>query len=181
MSDTGLNQLLNQRKQFLAFVQRRVGDSGLAEDILQTAYLRAFEHKDDFEPAESAVGWFYRLLRNAVIDNYRRQESKNKALEAWKHELETVVQPPPELESEVCTCLGSIVDGLKSEYSEILRAVDLGEQSAQDFARQHHLSASNAGVRLHRARTSLRKHLIQACGSCAQHGCLNCNCRKHRC
>ncbi|HWG17105.1 MAG TPA: sigma-70 family RNA polymerase sigma factor [Acidobacteriaceae bacterium] len=177
MSDTALHQLLNQRKQFLAFVQRRVSDSALAEDILQTAYLRAFERQDDFKPDESAVGWFYRLLRNAVIDNYRRQESRNRALETWKHELETAVQLPPELESEVCACLGSVVDGLKSEYADILRAIDLGEQSSQDFARQHNLSASNAGVRLHRARAALRKQLVQACGSCAVHGCLDCSCR----
>jgi hypothetical protein len=65
MPETPLEQLLAQQKQFLAFVQRRVSDSGLAEDILQTAYLRAFEHQDDFKPSESAVAWFYRLLRNA--------------------------------------------------------------------------------------------------------------------
>jgi len=178
MPDTALNQLLNQRKQFLAFVQRRVSDSALAEDILQTAYLRAFEHKDDFEPDESAVAWFYRLLRNAVIDNYRRQESRTRALETWKHEMETTVQPPPDLQSEVCACLKGVVDALKPEYSDILRAVDLQEQPAQDFARQHNLSASNSGVRLHRARAALRKQLVKVCGSCAEHGCLDCGCKR---
>lgn len=179
MPDTALQQLLNQRKQFLAFVQHRVRDSGIAEDILQTAYLRAFEHKDDFEPNESAVGWFYRLLRNAVIDNYRRQEARSRALETWKHEMETAVQPPPDLQSDVCACLNGVVDSLKSEYSEILRAVDLEEQPVQDFARQHHLSASNSSVRLHRARAALRKQLIQACGSCAEHGCMDCDCKSN--
>ena len=80
MTETPLDQLLAQQKQFLAFVQRRVSDSELAEDILQTAYLRAFEHQNDFKPSESAVAWFYRLLRNAVIDSYRRRASTNKAL-----------------------------------------------------------------------------------------------------
>ena len=75
MSNTPLNQLLNQRKQFLAFIRRRVTDAALAEDILQACYLRAFNHQGDFEPGESATAWFYRLLRNAVIDNYRRQNS----------------------------------------------------------------------------------------------------------
>ena len=180
MSDAPLNQLLIQRKQFLAFVQRRVSDSGLAEDILQTAYLRAFEHKDDFAPDESAVAWFYRLLRNAVIDNYRRQKSRSRALEALKNEMETAAQPPPDLQNEVCACLNGVVDSLKPEYSAILRAVDLGEQPVKDFARQHKLSASNSGVRLHRARAALRKQLIQACGSCVEHGCLDCGCKKRR-
>jgi RNA polymerase sigma factor (sigma-70 family) len=177
MADTHLDQLLSQRRRFLAFVQRRVSDSGLAEDILQAAYLRAFEHQDDFNPSESAVGWFYRLLRNAVIDSYRRQSTRTKALEEWKRELETAVQPSPDMQNQVCTCLHGIVDGLKPEYSEILRAVDLGEQRVQDFARQHDLSPSNAGVRVHRARAALRKQLLRTCTTCAEHGCLNCTCR----
>ncbi|MBS1822679.1 MAG: sigma-70 family RNA polymerase sigma factor [Acidobacteria bacterium] len=177
-SGAPLDQLLAQRRQFLAFVQRRVSDAGLAEDILQTAYLRAFEHQDDFQQNESAVAWFYRLLRNAVIDSYRRQATKTKALEAWARELETAEQPTAEIENEVCGCLHGIVDGLKTEYSEILRAVDLGEQNVKDFAGQHGLSATNAGVRVHRARAALRKQLLRTCASCAEHGCLNCTCKR---
>jgi RNA polymerase sigma factor (sigma-70 family) len=177
MPETALDQLIAQQKRFLAFVRRRVSDLELAEDILQTAYLRAFEHQDDFKPSESAVAWFYRLLRNAVVDSYRRRASTNKALEAWTRELETAVQTSPDLRDEVCSCLHGVLDGLKPEYAEVLRAVDLGEQRLQDFAHQNKLSPSNAGVRIHRARAALRKHLLRTCGTCSEHGCLNCNCK----
>ncbi len=115
MPTSTIDSLLAQRKQFLAFVQRRVSDSALAEDILQTAYLRAFEHRDDFKPDESAVAWFYRLLRNAVIDTYRRQASRNKALETWTRELEISAQPSPDLQDEVCACLHGVIDSLKPQ------------------------------------------------------------------
>ncbi|HTZ57213.1 MAG TPA: sigma-70 family RNA polymerase sigma factor [Acidobacteriaceae bacterium] len=177
MPETPLDQLLAQRKQFLSFVQRRVSDSALAEDILQTAYLRAFEHRDDFQPDESAVAWFYRLLRNAVIDSYRRHSSRERALAAWTHELQTFPQASPDFRNEVCACLDGILSGLKREYSEALRAIDLGEQRVQDFAEEHGISASNAGVRVHRARTALRKQLLRTCKVCAEHGCVNCTCR----
>jgi RNA polymerase sigma-70 factor (ECF subfamily) len=178
MVDTTLNELLTQRKLFLAFVRRRVSDATIAEDILQTCYLRAFEHKGEFEQDESAISWFYRLLRNAVIDRYRRTKSQEKALEALSRELDTSAQPSSELHNEICTCLHGIIKDLKPEYSEALRAVDLGEQRVQDFAREHNLSASNAGVRVHRARAALRKQLLRTCASCAEHGCLNCTCKK---
>src|ERR1700753_1281878 len=113
MPETALDQLLAQQRQFLAFLQRRVSDPELAKDILQTAYLRAFEHQDDFTLSESAVAWFYRLLRNAVIDSYRRRESTNKALHSWMRELETAVEASPDLNNEVCACLQEILDGLK--------------------------------------------------------------------
>jgi RNA polymerase sigma factor (sigma-70 family) len=183
MPDAPLDQLIAQRKQFLAFVQRRVSDYELAEDILQTAYLRAFEHRDDLKPSESAVAWFYRLLRNAVIDNHRRQTSREKTLQAWAREVESSAEPSPEVQNEVCECLGDMLEGLKPEYSEVLRAVDIGEQRLQDFAEQHRLSLSNAGVRVHRARTALRKQLLGVCATCAEHRCANCTCKKdgHAC
>jgi len=71
-----------------------------------------------------------------------------------------------------------VVENLKPEYAEVIRAVDLGEQPLTEFAREHGLSASNAGVRAHRARTALKKRLVEACGSCAEHGCLDCTCRR---
>jgi RNA polymerase sigma factor (sigma-70 family) len=178
MPETPLDQLLAQRKQFLSFVQRRVSDPGLAEDIVQTAYLRAFEHRDDFKPSEPVVAWFYRLLRNAVIDSYRRHASKEKALEAWARELEISAQPSADLHNEVCACVQGILDGLKPEYSEAVRAIDLEEQRVQDFAGQQGISVSNAGVRIHRARAALRKQLLRTCATCAEHGCLNCTCKQ---
>lgn len=178
MPESPLDQLLAQRQQFLSFVRRRVSDAALAEDILQTAYMRAIERLDGFQSSESVVPWFYRLLRNAVIDSYRRDASRAKALEAWKVEMELVVQPSPDLRGEVCACLHGILDGLKPEYAEALLAIDLGEQRVQDFAAQHGISASNAGVRIHRARAALRKQLLRTCATCAEHGCIDCSCKK---
>jgi RNA polymerase sigma-70 factor (ECF subfamily) len=71
-----------------------------------------------------------------------------------------------------------MLEGLKPEYSEVLRAVDIGEQRVQDFAKQHRISLSNAGVRVHRARTALRKQVLRVCATCAEHGCVNCICKK---
>ena len=179
MTETAINTILAQRKAFLGFVERRVGDRGLAEDILQAAYVRALGREaelDGLEDGESVVAWFYRVLRNAVIDQYRRRGTENKALEAWGRELETTVVPSQEVQDEICGCLADAVQELKPEYAEVIQAVDLGEQPLTEFARERGLSASNAGVRAHRARAALRKRLIETCGSCSVHGCLDCTC-----
>lgn len=178
MPETSINTLLDHRKQFLGFVQRRVADSSQAEDILQAAYIRALQHGGELRAEESVVAWFYRILRNAVIDHYRRRATEGKALEAWGQELETEVSPSYEIQNEVCACLGPVLDALTPNYAELLRAVDLNEQPLSDFARQHNLSTTNAGVRAHRARAALRKQLIRTCGVCAKHACIDCTCRK---
>ncbi|WP_263409070.1 sigma-70 family RNA polymerase sigma factor [Terriglobus tenax] len=178
MSETMLSPLLEQRKQFLSFVRRRVNDPALAEDILQAAYLRAMKHEGDFEGEESAVAWFYRVLRNAVIDQYRRHATENKALAYWGREMEGETAPAPGIRDEICACLTKVVDGLTPNYASLLRAVDLGEQPLHAFAEEHHLSGGNAAVRAHRARAALRKELIKTCGSCSEHGCMDCTCRR---
>jgi RNA polymerase sigma factor (sigma-70 family) len=179
MSETPLDRLLAQRQQFLGFLLRRVPDAGIAEDILQNAYVQAIKQQEERDLTESATAWFYRILRNAVIDNFRRQQTRSKALEAWARELETTAQPSAQLEGDICACLTGVINELKPEYSEALRSVDLGGERLQDFARQHNLTSSNAGVRVHRARQALRKQLVRACGACADHGCLDCQCKQH--
>ncbi len=176
MTQTALSTILEDRKQFLAFVQRRVSDPAFAEDILQAAYMRALQ-QGELAQGESVVAWFYRVLRNAVIDSYRRRSSEHKALEGWGRELETAVVLSHETHNEVCACLTRVLDALKPGYAEVLRAVDLGEQPLKDFARDRGLSPSNAGVRVHRARAALRKQLLKTCGSCAEHACIDCTCR----
>ena len=178
MTDTTIDTILQQRRQFLGFVERRVGDAAVAEDIVQAAYMRALAHQDEFEKGESVVAWFYQVLRNAVIDYYRRRGTEGKALHAWGREMESAAHPSHEVQYEICCCLGGVVERLKPEYAEVIRAVDLGEQPLTEFAKQRGLSASNAGVRAHRARTALKRNLIKACGSCSNHGCLDCTCHK---
>ena len=179
MASPPLNTLLDHRNRFLGFVQRHVQDAAAAEDILQSAYMRALQYEGDLQEHESVVGWFYRVLRNAVIDQYRRRASESKALEEWGREMENEVVPGPEIQNEICACLSRVMDTIQPSYAEVLRSVDLGEQRLQDFAQEHKISSANAAVRVHRARASFRKHLLQTCGACAEHGCVDCTCRKH--
>jgi RNA polymerase sigma-70 factor (ECF subfamily) len=44
------------------------------------------------------------------------------------------------------------------------------------FAEATGISPSNAGVRVFRAREALRKQVVRSCGTCAEHGCLDCTC-----
>lgn len=177
MPEKAVNSLLPLRRQFLGFVERRVGDRAAAEDILQTAYVRLLDSGDQLRESESAVAWFYRVLRNAIIDHYRRRSSEGAALEKLVREIEGANGPDPDLEATACQCIGGALDTLTPAYASLLREVDLGEVALSDYARAKGITAGNAAVRAHRARTALRKQLMICCGSCAMHGCLDCSCR----
>ena len=138
---------------------------------------KALESKGRLRADESAVAWFYRILRNAVIDHYRRGASEGAALERWAKELESATAPEPQLEETTCQCIAGALDVIAPAYAEFLREVDLKEGTLAAYASAHGITNNNATVRAHRARAALRKQLIRCCGTCAEHGCIDCRCR----
>ncbi len=166
-------QLVASHREFLGFVQRRVGDRALAEEIVQEALVKSLDRIGEIR--ESAVGWFYRVLRNAIIDRARRAQAADRRLAALAAELETAAEDT-DLQAVVCRCVGALAGTLKPEYADALRRIDVDGVAVKDYADQQGISPSNAGVRVFRAREALRKQVVRACGTCATHGCLDCTC-----
>lgn len=159
-------------RELLAFVERRVGDRAVAEEILHDALVRSLEKADEIR--ESTLGWFYRVLRNAIIDHARRRAVQDRKLDELAHQIET--REDPELEAQVCRCVTSLAKTLKPEYADALQRIDIEGIAVKDYAEAIGISASNAGVRVFRAREALRKQVARACGTCAEHGCIDCTC-----
>ena len=168
--------LLENHRAFLSYLERRVGDRGLAEDILQDAFAKVVARPEQAPRDEGIVPWFYRTLRNAAVDQFRRQGAAGRAYEAFARELETQAEPTREMEGEICACISRLASTLKPEYAEALQAIEVAGTPVKAFAQQNGLSASNAAVRVFRAREALKKRVAQSCGTCAEHGCLNCTC-----
>lgn len=170
-----LERLLQSHREFLAFLTPRVPSPAVAEEILQAAFVRTLERGGSIENGESAVAWFYRLLRNALVDYYRRRAREGRMLESAAAE---VMPSEPELKQAVCQCVSTLLPTLKPEYAEMIRRVDLAERPLTTVAAELEITPNNAGVRLHRARQSLKNKLEQCCGSCATHGCIDCTCKQ---
>jgi RNA polymerase sigma-70 factor (ECF subfamily) len=168
--------LLENNRAFLSYLERRIGDRALAEDILQDAFTKVVARPNLAPAGEATVPWFYRTLRNAAIDKIRRRGAADRAAEAFARELETHSTPSAEMKVEICGCVTRLASTLKPEYAEALLAVDVSDTPVKTFAAAKGISTSNAGVRVFRAREALRKRVMQSCGTCAEHGCLDCSC-----
>jgi RNA polymerase sigma factor (sigma-70 family) len=171
-----LERVTAHQSKFLSFLSARVEDRAAAEDILQSAYLKAVEHGSEIRDDESTVAWFYRILRNAITDHYRRRAARTSAHEAFA--AEAPVSYEAEVTQTVCACIGDVIRDLKSEYRSAIEQVDLGGMTVEAFAQSQATSANNASVRLHRARKAVAKKLTMVCGACAEHKCLDCTCRR---
>lgn len=171
-SEDVVARLVGNHRQFLAFLEARLKSRKEAEDVLQAAFIKALEKADTLRDEESAVAWFFRLLRNAIVDVYRKRarEAKLASQDVDELPLDT------EIQGEVCRCIDSLIPTIKPEYATILRRVELENARLADVAGELSISPNNAAVRLHRARQALKRRLEQSCGTCATHGCLDCTC-----
>jgi RNA polymerase sigma-70 factor (ECF subfamily) len=168
--------LVENHRAFLRYLERRLGDRALAEDILQDAFTRNLDRLADV-PEDALVPWFYRVLRNALIDRTRRRGAEARALTALAAELEGATAPPADLHEAICGCIGRLAETLKPEYRDAIVAIDVQDTPVKAFAAAAGLTPSNAGVRVFRARAALRQRVVESCGTCAEHGCRDCSCR----
>jgi RNA polymerase sigma-70 factor (ECF subfamily) len=161
---------------FSAFLEQKVGSRAVSGEILQDAFVHG-THKHGAEHAnESAVQWFYRMLRNAVIDLPRYASSSDQKLTAFRVELEQKLEPEVALEEAIRQCITALTSTLPLEQAAALRAIDLGGVAVGAFADQAGLSASVAQLDLSNGRAALRRQVVNACGLCTIHGSWNCTC-----
>ncbi len=130
-----LEVLVENHRRFLAFLERRVGSRVEAEDILQDAFVRSLDRGDTVRDPEAVIPWFYRLLRNAVIDHHRRRGAEDRAL-AYAAGTADEAEPGADeaLRDEVCACVAALVETLKPEYATAIKRVDLDGAAVSEFA-----------------------------------------------
>jgi RNA polymerase sigma-70 factor (ECF subfamily) len=171
----GVEDLVALKADFLRFVRARTRSEADAEELLQAAYVKATEKISSVRDGESTVAWFYRLLRNAIVDSGRERRRAEAAPADPAPEA-----TDPDLHRAVCSCVNDLVPTLKPDWATLVRRVDLEGASVPEVARDEGITPNAAAVRLHRARGALRDKLLVVCGACARHGCLDCGCHRRR-
>src|SRR5690606_38391178 len=112
-------------------------------------------------------GWFYGILRNAVIDAQRRRASGARALALLAKDMLVEVRGEQEELTSPCQCVETLANQLKPEYRSALQRIDVEGVQVQAYAAEEGLTSNHAGVRIHRARHALRQRVTATCGQCA--------------
>src|SRR3954454_3519670 len=108
LSQGMIDVLVANHREFLRFVERRIGNRAIAEEIVQDAFVRSLDRGDEIR--DSVIGWFYRVLRNAVIDRQRRQTVADRRLDQFAAELELRGEADEELTKVACACVLKLAD-----------------------------------------------------------------------
>lgn len=168
-----LRVLLERREAFLGFLAARLGgDHTEAEDLLQQGFSKVLATASGPRDDERLVPWFYRLLRNTLIDRARSRQSSA----AREHDWAADQLSAPETTRQLCTCIEPLLATLPPTQAALLQRCELGQAPVAVVAASLGMTPNAASVTLHRARTALREKLRAFCGDCASGACLDCDC-----
>lgn len=125
--------------------------------------MKALSKEGHLKKPESVVAWLYRVLNSTLADFHRGQARKRQG-EAEYAGLQSLHSQEFNIDrATVCMCFYKLLPTLKSEYSDILRQIDLDGKSQATVASELQVSPNLVKVRLHRARRALKRVLLMCC------------------
>lgn len=143
-----------------------------AEDVLQEAVLKAFEHLDSFQEQSKFYTWLVRIAVNESLMKLRKRKSDRSV--SLDESIETDEEPivreiavwddNPEQrysQSEMREILDEAIDSLKPIFRTVFILRDVEELSTEETAEALGLSIAAVKSRLLRARLQLREKLTR--------------------
>jgi RNA polymerase sigma-70 factor (ECF subfamily) len=172
--DSALYEIIMRRyNQRLYRVARAIlRDDAEAEDVMQDAYVRAYQHLGQFAGRAPFATWLTRIAVHEALARLRLR-SRTEALDDTGQDGElsmtmAATSPSPEQSAsraELGQLLEDAVLGLPEQFRTVVMLRDVEELSTSETAAALDLSEENVKVRLHRGRAMLRGWLVDRVGA----------------
>lgn len=138
--------------------------------MVQETYLKAWVHRDQYEPGTNARAWLFRICRNVFLKGGQRADREVPVEDAELEAMgaaglhasvggtdpEGTVFERPELDEVVQRALMN----LPEEYRTVVTCVDIGDQSYADCAEILGVPLGTVRSRLFRGRRLLQQDLL---------------------
>ncbi len=157
------------------YLARIVGETE-AEDLAQEVFIKVSHGLKDFRREASLSTWIYRIATNTARDRLRTLSLQKEAPDirqgndegAAVEDYLLTVDHKPSLEAsliqkEMSECIRGVVEGLRENYRTVLVLSDFEDMTNAEIAGILGISFDTVKIRLHRARTALRKQLDAKC------------------
>lgn len=140
-------------KELVAFVNTKVKDQALAEDIVQDVFIKVYTRAHQIKEAEKITAWIYQITRHAVAD-YFRKHVRNVEAPVLSSENDY-----SEFNDCVAHCLNVLMATLPDKYRVPLQLAELEGLSQYEIAERLAISYSGARTRVQRARKLLKEKM----------------------
>ncbi len=135
-----------------------VGNVQDAEDILQEAYCKLWDKREELTIIRSPEAFCVTLVRNMCLDHLR--SATHKIEQEDLNDLMIINNRSPEIElmeQEQTKVVSRLIDELPENQRQIIRMRSIDDCSAEEIEKVTGLSAINIRVLLSRARKTVRE------------------------
>ena len=151
------------------FALRLTQDANEAEDLVQTSMVKAYRFFDSYEMGTNAKAWIFRILKNAFINNYRK-DKKDPAkvdfndVESFYETIRDEGTETTNLESlmyreKIDDTLNNALQRLPEDFRTVVFLCDIEEFTYEEIANMLDVPIGTIRSRLHRGRNLLKAEL----------------------
>lgn len=162
--------VLRHQDRVYRLVVRMVRDAGVAEDLTQETFLKAYRALGSYDPRWKLASWLLKIAHNATIDHLRRQRLDTRPLEGGADEdaagpiaqLADGSMPDPEQAARghaLARDLQAAVGALEPAYRELMLLRFQEGLAYHEIAAVTGLPLGTVKVRIHRGRKRLAEAL----------------------
>lgn len=155
-------------KKLFRFIQRTSGLSVEdAQDLLQDIFIKVYQNLNDFDQSLKFSSWAYRIARNQVISNYRKNKSRPQVslfdldLETCEHLVSDFDISKDFDQSLLKEKISKVLNNLDSKYREVLILKYLEDRSYEEISDIIKKPISTIGTLLSRGKKALEKELTK--------------------
>lgn len=164
-SESALEQLMDRCwPELVRYAARQVGEVELARDIAQEAFIQIWERRRVWKPRGSARAYLFRIVRNLVIDEKRKQGVRRRW--AAHRELSPPARPPTPAEDLDARLLAEVfetaVASLTRRRREVFELVFMRGLSHAEAAAVMGISAQTVANQMSAALRTVRKAVAEA-------------------
>ena len=134
-----------------------------AEDVLQDAYVRAYEHLAAFEGRARFATWLTRIAIHEALARTRKS-GRYQQLDDQDEDSRVMIHRNPEQEvsdGELKVAIEKAVDALPEGFRQVFMLRVVEGLSVDETAECLELNEETVKTRLHRARVALQKQLLE--------------------
>ncbi|WP_189316408.1 sigma-70 family RNA polymerase sigma factor [Streptomyces brasiliensis] len=148
------------RDGLVSYAEKLLGDHGLAEDIVQETFIRAWRNIDRLLGMEGSVrGWLFTVTRHLVIDWVRKPHARREVIGVTYNDPVSGTDSTERVHDALVT--RPLLRRLSPEHRAVLVQIYLCDRSIQETAGILGVPAGTVKSRQHNALRKLRSVVVR--------------------
>jgi RNA polymerase sigma-70 factor (ECF subfamily) len=152
-------EIINRfEKRLRGFIKKFIGNNLEVDDLVEDSLISAYQNLNGFDFKLKFSSWILRIAHNKTVDFIKRKKPNlvGDELDDVKEDKKLIEEL--EIEKENKIELHRAIDKLELKYKEIIVLYFFEEKSYEEISDILHITISNVGVMLSRAKEKLKKY-----------------------